>query len=219
MFFHLSLKKSRKEVKIIKTTSKFLKMNLQKRMMAFILLPAIACLLLSSAITLMYFQPIFRGEVEHNVGMQSEKEATAFNEDFLIYEYIVSGMASQAATCMESTNKSEWQHSMEIYLKVLLIENVFLADTWFAFKPGAIWNETSQSYMSDYMPLYEPGIEEATYYTNYLSEIYYATAAASDDLVWTAPYYDPVIEMPLVSATHPIFVEYENGTSEFVGCF
>jgi len=123
----------------------------------------------------------------------------------------------EAATCLTESSKENWQTSLEMYLVAILELNSFLTDTWFAFKGGVMWDENSQAYLSDYMPLYEQGVEAATYYTDYHPEIYYDSAATALEFVWTAPYYDPVIEMALVSATHPIFVTYDNGTTEFVG--
>lgn len=201
----------------MKTSKLNFKMNLQKRMLTFILIPAVASLILSSVITLVYIQPLYAGEIETNVQNQCLSVASGIDANFKRYEYIVGGMAIEAAACMEVTTKAYWKATMEMYLYDLVGLNPFLIDAWFAFKEGVMWDEDSQAYLSDYMPLYEQDIEDATYYTDYYSEIYYDTAATTLEFVWTAPYYDPVIELALVSATQPIFYEHEDGTLEFVG--
>ena len=193
------------------------KMNLQKRMLSFILLPTILILIASSVFTLLYIQPLYAGEVETNIDQQSQSKAKDLNANFNRYEFIVSGMAIEAATVIKTNLKSEWQVSIEMYLQDTLEQNDFLIDAWFTFKPGMIWDENSSTYLSDYAPLVAQGLDEMIYSTDYESQIYYATAASAEDFVWTAPYFDDILEIPLISATHPIFVEYLNGTVEFAG--
>ena len=161
-------------------TSKLLKMNLQKRMLLFILIPALISLVASGLISYFYIQPRYKAKVIETAELQVGEYVAGFNQQFDRYEHLVRSLGKQIETNLE-LNKDTFMASTEAYLGELVLANTWLYDAWCAFEPGKAWNETSDAGLDYYMPLaYLDGdggvVMEYYPYADYDGSLYYETA-------------------------------------------
>ncbi|WP_371806756.1 methyl-accepting chemotaxis protein [Candidatus Lokiarchaeum ossiferum] len=188
---------------------KIFKMNLQKRMVLFILVPALISLVASGLISYFYIQPKYKASVIETSELQVSEYVSGFNQQFERYEHIVRSIGKQVEKDLE-INKDTFMESTQAYLGKLVLANTWLYDAWVAFEPNKAWNETAGANAAEYMPLaYLDGdggvVLEYYSLADYDGSLYYETAIAEENFTWTQPDYDPVLDFLYMSATIPIY--------------
>ena len=163
------------------------KMNLQRRMVIYILIPAVISLIASGLISYLYIQPKYKEEVLEVAEYEVGEYVTGFNQQFERYEHIVRSLALQVEKDIE-LNKDSFMEGVETTLGDLVLQNLWLYDAWVAFEPGKAWNETASSALDYYMPLAYLDAEGAVVterysLTDYDGALYYETAITAEEFI------------------------------------
>ena len=194
-------------------------MNIQKRMLLYILVPTIISLISTGIISSLLIIPSYRNVTINAVENQTQDTVLQLDHLFSAYENITENLASFVEFTLQNIPSENWTSLIEEYFRTVCFSKSILYNTWVNFEPDIMHNSTGQIMPNYQFAVYSDGIEE-----NYLDGSanegeYYTKPKNEGRFIWTSParWVTEDKDFLYMSAARPIFNTSTGSNGEILG--